>query len=77
MKVPQWEEEDMNSTANFDINCHYKVVFASHSISCNYVDINYLYYSWSNGTIYNTNKGNRKASSSGHAVVKIFRQKFE
>lgn len=49
----------------------------NYSVICTYVDVNTIHHSYSNNTVYSIQKANRKASSTGHPVNKIWKKKIE
>jgi len=70
-----WQEEDLNSTANFDSECIYKLNFTNGytltSVAAYTETLWFIY----NGSNYTTSKGNRRANTTGWTVSKMMKLK--
>jgi len=66
----------LDSTEPFDINCVYRVKLNNtYTTICTYVDANTLWHFHTGNSAYNIQRTNRKQSSTGHAINKIWKQK--
>lgn len=68
-------EEDLNSTANFDINCIYKITVSGVSYISSYVTSSTLTFVYNGGAIYTTSNTNRKANTGFGTVIKMTKLK--
>jgi hypothetical protein len=65
----QWEDEELDSKENFDLNCYYKIITGGWSCLSSAVSSASIYVYVGSG--YTISSSNRRACSSGWTVTKI------
>ncbi len=75
-KIEHWEEEDLNSKANFDLNCIYKIdTSVGHSMIITGVTTTNIYFNYK-GSSYNTAYTDRRAITAGWVITKMMKYKI-